>query len=135
MSIKLLDHKVMRSLVIFNSDLMEFFSNIKSVEDLPLDHDIIQPNDSSDGIYFVHYQFKHEPKIEGENNGEVHELAVIDMFFRFEVLNEKPDHVEKKLKDCIPSICYPYMRSFLNTLFANSGVEPVYLPLWFYKES
>lgn len=122
----------MRSLVIFNSDLMDFFSKVKTVEDLPLNHEIIQPTDSVDGIYFVHYQFKHEPKLL-EDNDEVKELAVIDMFFRFEVIDE--EEVERKLNNCIPSICYPYMRSFLNTLFANSGVEPVYLPLWFYKDS
>jgi len=131
MSIKLLDHKVMRSFVIFNSDLIDFFSNVKTVEDLPLDEKIITPSDSVDGIYFVHYRFNHEPESE-DSSDEVTELAIVDMFFRFEVIGE--ENVEAKLKDCIPSICYPYMRSFLHTLFANSGVEPIYLPLWFYKE-
>lgn len=130
MSIKLLDHKVMRSFIIFNSDLIDFFSNIETVNDLPLEVKIISPDDT-DGIYFVHYKLVYEP--EDENNpDEVKELALVDMFFRFEVLKE--ENVETKLKDCIPSICYPYMRSFLNTLFANSGVNPIYLPLWFYKE-
>ncbi|QER76085.1 hypothetical protein F3P16_13360 [Acinetobacter baumannii] len=132
MSIKLLDHKVMRSLVIFNSDLMDFFSNIKTVEELPLNHEIIKL-DESDTIYFVHYQFKHEPKVEDDSNEDSRELAIVDMFFRFEVSDIESEQVNKKLEDCIPSICYPYMRSFLNTLFANSGVEPIYLPLWFYK--
>ncbi|MBJ9958412.1 hypothetical protein [Acinetobacter courvalinii] len=130
MSIKLLDHKVMRSFIIFNSDLIDFFSNIERVEDLPLSHDIIQPPDSSDGVYFIHYQFKYEPNEEDETD-ELKELAVVDMFFRFEVLGE---NAKKTLDDCVPSICYPYMRSFLSTLFANSGVEPIYLPLWFYKQ-
>lgn len=58
MSIKLLDHKVMRSFIIFNSDLIDFFSNIKKVEDLPLSHEIIQPSDGDDGVYFIHYAFK-----------------------------------------------------------------------------
>lgn len=130
MSIKLLDHKVMRSFIIFNSDLIDFFSNIETVNDLPLEVKIISP-DSTDGIYFVHYKLSHEPEDENSPD-EVKELALVDMFFRFEVLEE--DNIETKLKDCIPSICYPYMRSFLNTLFANSGVDPIYLPLWFYKE-
>ncbi|MDV7383481.1 hypothetical protein R4608_04520 [Acinetobacter baumannii] len=131
MSIRLLDHKVMRSFFIFNADLLNFFSNVETVEDLPLEEKIISPPDNSDGIYFVHYQLKHEPENE-DGSDEVTELAVVDMFFRFEVIDE--DNIEQKLKDCIPSICYPYMRSFLTSLFSNSGVETVYLPLWFYKQ-
>jgi len=131
MSIKLLDHKVMRSFIIFNSELIDFFSSIETVNDLPLEERIISPPDGPDGIYFVHYRLKHEPENENDSD-EVKELALVDMFFRFEVLDE--ENIETKLKDCIPSICYPYMRSFLNTLFANSGVDPIYLPLWFYKE-
>ncbi|WP_034171700.1 hypothetical protein [Acinetobacter sp. YZS-X1-1] len=129
MSIKLLDHKVMRSFIIFNSDLIDFFSNIKKVEDLPLSHEIIQPSDGDDGVYFIHYAFKYEPS-EDEQSEDLKELAVVDMFFRFEVLGE---NARQTLEECVPAICYPYMRSFLSTLFANSGVEPIYLPLWFYK--
>ena len=132
MSIKLLDHKVMRSFIVFNSDLVEFFSNVETVEELPLSHEIIQPSDSDDGIYFIHYKFKYEP-VDDENsdNEKLTELAIIDMFFRFEVRGE---NAQQTLEECVPAICYPYMRSFLSTLFANSGVESIYLPLWLYKK-
>lgn len=137
MTIRLLDYRATNILFKPSPSLLEYLYNInENKEDfLYISFSDIYPEDDRN-TFFISFsvQIKKDDIVNGK---EIFGCFEVDFLARFYNIN----YINKEFKESIfpkinaPAIAYPFLRSFVNSFFINSGYNSVLLPTYNFAKS